>query len=84
MPERYDAVVIETSETLVKDDGSPRKFFTNVGAAFPHRRGDGMTVLIRQGISVAGELVLFPAQERDTEQAAPKSTPRRRTSKAKS
>ena len=83
MPERYDAVVIEESETLTNDNGTPRKFFTNVGAAFPHKNGGGMTVLIRQGISVGGELVLFPPRERNTE-SAPKSPARRRTSKAKS
>ncbi len=83
MPERYDAVVIEESETLTNDDGTPRKFFTNVGAAFPHKNGGGITVLIRQGISVGGELVLFPPRERNTQSAA-KSATRRRTSKAKS
>ena len=82
MPERYDAVVIEESETLTNDDGTPRKFFTNVGAAFPHKNGGGITVLIRQGISVGGELVLFPPRERNTQSAA--KTTRRRTSKAKS
>ena len=60
MPERYDAVVIEESKTQTNDDDSPRKFFTNVGAAFPHKNGDGITVLIRPGLSVHGELVLFP------------------------
>ena len=83
MPERYDAVVIEESETLTNDDGTPRKFFTNVGAAFPHKNGGGITVLVRQGISVHGELVLFPPRERSAQPAA-KSTTRRRTSKAKS
>lgn len=82
MPERYDAVVIEESETLTNDDGTPRKFFTNVGAAFPHKNGGGITVLIRQGLSVHGELVLFPPRERN--QSAAKTPARRRTSKAKS
>ena len=83
MPERYDAVVIEESETLTNDDGSPRKFFTNVGAAFPHKNGGGITVLIRPGLSVHDELVLFPPKEKNTKPAA-KSTTRRRTSRAKS
>ena len=83
MPERYDAVVIEESDTLTNDDGTPRKFFTNVGAAFPHKNGDGITVLIRQGLGVYGELVLFPPRERNTQPAA-KTPARRRTSRAKS
>ena len=83
MPERYDAVVIEESETRTNDDGTPQKFYTNVGAGFPHKNGGGMTVLIRPGLSVHGELVLYPARERNTESAAKNST-RRRTSRAKS
>ena len=73
MPERYDAVVIEDSETLTNDGGTPRKFFTNVGAAFPTRNGGAITVLIRQGLGVHGELVLFPPSPR----AACASAPRR-------
>ena len=83
MPERLDVLVVEESETLTNDDGTPRKFFTNVGAGFPHKNGGGMTVLIRPGLSVHGELVMFPAKERNTQSAA-KNTARRRTSKAKS
>ena len=83
MPERYDAVVLEESETLTNDDGSPRKFFTNVGAAFPHKNGGGITVLIRPGLSVHSELVLFPPREKNTQPAA-KTPARRRTSRAKS
>ena len=83
MTERLDVLVVEESETLTNDDGTPRKFFTNVGAGFPHKNGGGMTVLIRPGLSVHGELVMFPAKERNT-QPAPKSNARRRTSRAKS
>lgn len=83
MTERLDVLVVEESETLTNDDGTPRKFFTNVGVGFPHKNGGGMTVRIRPGISVHDELVLFPAKERNT-QSAPKSTARRRTSRAKS
>lgn len=83
MTERLDVLVVEESETLTNDDGTPRKFFTNVGVGFPHKNGGGMTVIIRPGLSVHGELVMFPPQERNT-QPAPKSTARRRTSKAKS
>ena len=84
MPERYDAVVIEESETLTNDDGTPRKFFTNVGAGFPHKNGGGMTVLIRPGLSVHGELVTVSRHGNATPSPQPKSNARRRTSRAKS
>lgn len=83
MAERLDALVVEESTTQTNDDGTPRKFYTNVGAGFPHKNGGGMTVLIRPGLSVHGELVLFPPRERNTE-SAPQNTARRRTSRAKS
>ena len=52
MTERLDVLLVEESERQTNDDGTPRKFFTNVCAAFPHNNGGGVTVLIRQGLCV--------------------------------
>ena len=46
-------------------DGEERVFRTRVGAAFPHKRADGYTILIDDNLSVGGEIVLFPPFEDD-------------------
>lgn len=58
-----NAVMIE--EYTIDGENEPRKAYTNVGIAFPHRNGKGgYTVRIRKGIAVSGELHLFPQQEK--------------------
>ena len=46
-------------------DGEERTFRTRVGAAFPHKRAEGYTILIDDNLSVSGEIVLFPPFDDD-------------------
>lgn len=49
--------------------GEEKSSYTKVGVAFPHNKGEGINVKITPGISVSGDLVIFPpkdAEEGDT------------------
>ena len=37
--------------------------YTKVGVAFPHDKGGGFNLKITNGISVSGDLVVFPPKE---------------------
>jgi len=46
-------------------NGTEKTNFTKVGVAFPHKKGEGFNLKITDGISVAGELVVFPPKDND-------------------
>lgn len=41
--------------------------FIKVGAAFPHKNGEGFGIEVTEGISVSGQLVALPPQDKDGE-----------------
>lgn len=41
--------------------------FIKVGAAFPHKNGEGFGIEVTEGISVSGSLVALPPQDKDNE-----------------
>lgn len=57
-----------------------RTSYVKVGAAFHHKNGDGLNVVLTPGISVSGTLVILPPLDRDEEADTPpaKSGKRRR------
>lgn len=57
----YDAFVV----TKYKSNGEEKSHWTNVGAGFVNKDGQGISVVIREGISVHGTLVLRPPFEGD-------------------
>lgn len=46
-----------------------KPFWTQVGAAFAHKNGEGFTLLLADNIAVSGKLVLMPPK--NTEVPAP-------------
>lgn len=44
-------------------NGEEKSNYTKVGVAFPHKKGEGINVKITPGISVAGDLVIFPPKD---------------------
>ena len=65
MADRFDVLVVTTSDKLTDDEGRPRKFFTRVGAMFPNKDGS-FGVVITQGISLndSADILVKPATER--------------------
>jgi hypothetical protein len=43
--------------------GEMKTNYTKVGVAFPHDKGDGFNLKITPGLSVSGDLVVFPPRE---------------------
>tara|TARA_E500000305_G_scaffold108525_1_gene111108 strand:+ start:1407 stop:1544 length:138 start_codon:yes stop_codon:yes gene_type:complete len=39
--------------------------YTKVGVAFPHEKGEGFNLKITPGISIFGDLVVFPPREQE-------------------
>ena len=46
-----------------ESNGETKSNYTKVGAAFPHDKGEGFNLKITAGISVSGDLVVFPPRE---------------------
>lgn len=61
--------VVVVDEFVAKGESEPRKIYTTVGVAFPHKTGGGYTLKIRKNISLSGEVHLFPVQERRDREA---------------
>lgn len=57
-------------------DAEEKTQFIKVGAAFPHRNGDGFGIEVTEGISVSGSLVALPPQDKDNETGDRASTRR--------
>jgi hypothetical protein len=47
-------------QRFVAGGGETKNNYTKVGVVFPHEKGGGFTINITKGISVSGELVVFP------------------------
>ena len=45
--------------------GESKSHYTKVGVAFPHDKGEGFNLRITDGISVSGDLVVFPPKENE-------------------
>lgn len=43
-----------------ESNGEQKSNYTKVGVAFPHDKGDGFNLKITPGISISGDLVVFP------------------------
>lgn len=43
-----------------ESNGEEKSNYTKVGVAFPHDKGEGFNLKITPGISVSGDLVVFP------------------------
>lgn len=50
--------------------GEEKRSYTKVGAVFPHDKGDGFNLKLIPGLSVSGELVIFPPSEKGDESNA--------------
>ncbi|PLW67817.1 hypothetical protein [Pseudohalioglobus lutimaris] len=43
--------------------GELKSNYTKVGVAYPHDKGEGFNLKITPGLSVSGDLVVFPPRE---------------------
>ncbi|MEO1476766.1 MAG: hypothetical protein AAFS13_10335 [Pseudomonadota bacterium] len=62
MTDIYNLLIPE--ERADKDTGETRTFWHKVGTVFPHRKGDGFNVIIPDGISVSGRVMILPRSEK--------------------
>ena len=64
-PKYLGVFVTEDYET----NGEEKTAYTRVGAAFPHKKGNGFNIEIQNGISVSGQLVALPPRPREESKA---------------
>lgn len=57
--------VCVVTEKPIEGSDEKKTYWTKVGAAFPFKDSDGFRVVITQGISVSGELVVIPPKAQD-------------------
>jgi len=58
-----DAFIVETYTD--KGTGEEKKKYHQVGTVFAHRTGEGQTLVVTPGLSVSGEIVIFPRKPRE-------------------
>lgn len=58
--------VVLIDEYLLEGETEPRKQYTTVGVAFPHKTGGGFTIRLRKNLSVSGDVHIFPMRERES------------------
>ena len=61
MPKYLNVFVQEQFES----NGETKSNYTKVGVAFPHEKGEGFNLKITPGISLSGDLVVFPPKENE-------------------
>ncbi|MDD9911402.1 MAG: hypothetical protein OXR62_17170 [Ahrensia sp.] len=64
----YNLLIAE--ERKNKDTGEVKTFWHRVGSAFPHKQGDGFNLVIPEGLSLSGRVVMFPRDAKEPESAA--------------
>lgn len=52
-------------ERTDKSTGEAKTFWHRVGSVFPQKNGNGFNVVIPEGMSVSGRLVMLPRGEKD-------------------
>ena len=57
--------IYKTREYTKKDTGEVKKIYTQAGTAFPHKTGNGMDIVLEDGIAVLGRCVMFERKARD-------------------
>ena len=50
--------------------GEVKTFWHRVGSAFPHREGQGFNLVIPEGVSISGRVVVLPRDAKEPESAA--------------
>lgn len=53
------------TEEFKDGEGKDQTLRTKVGAAFPHSKGGGFNIVLRNGLAVSGRLVVFPPKDDD-------------------
>lgn len=58
-----DAYLVETFPD--RQTGEEKRKYHQIGNVVPHRTGEGMTLYITPGMSVHGEIVIFPRKDKE-------------------
>lgn len=57
-------------ERTDKASGEVKTFWHRVGSAFPHKQGEGFNLVIPDGVSITGKVVVLPREAKEPESAA--------------
>lgn len=57
-------------ERTDKASGEVKTFWHRVGSAFPHKQGEGFNLVIPDGVSITGKVVVLPREAKEPDSAA--------------
>lgn len=64
----YNLLIPE--ERKDKATGEVKTFWHRVGSAFPHQQGEGFNLVIPEGVSISGKVVVLPREAKEPDSAA--------------
>ncbi len=64
----HDAFVVETY--VDKPTGEEKKRYHQIGTVWKHKSGEGQTLQIIPGVSVSGDIVIFPRKDKKPAESA--------------
>lgn len=57
-------------ERTDKKSGEVKAFWHRVGTAFPHQKGEGFNLVIPEGVSITGKVIMLPREAKEPDSAA--------------
>lgn len=57
-------------ERTDKNSGEVKAFWHRVGTAFPHKKGEGFNLVIPEGMSISGKVIMLPREAKEPDSAA--------------
>lgn len=64
----YNLVIPE--ERTDKQSGEVKTYWHRVGSAFPHEKGKGFSLVIPEGVSISGRVLMLERGQKEPESAA--------------
>lgn len=64
----YNLLIPE--ERTTKGTGEVKTFWHRVGSAFPHKQGEGFNLVIPEGMSITGKVIMLPREAKEPDSAA--------------
>jgi hypothetical protein len=53
---------------IVEEYGEDQSVWTKVGAAWPHKNGQGFNLQLKPGLAVSGKIIVWPVKEKPAEE----------------
>jgi len=61
----YNLLIPE--QRTAKDTGETKTYWHRVGTAFPHKKGEGFNLIIPEGMSISGRVLMLEREQKEPE-----------------